>query len=73
MKLKQMQDRCTELEEEVARLETGIAECEQSLSSFHSLEETLETQARLETHRNDLQARLSEWEEISQAIETAQA
>ena len=48
MKLKQLQDRCTELEETVSRLEASIAECEQSLASFRSLEETLQTQSQLE-------------------------
>ncbi|MCC7497281.1 MAG: ABC-F family ATP-binding cassette domain-containing protein [Bryobacterales bacterium] len=72
LKLKQMQDRCGELEEQVAQLEGAIADLEQALSSFRSVEETLQTQVLLDARRNDLKLRLAEWEQVSQAIETAQ-
>jgi ATP-binding cassette subfamily F protein 3 len=73
IKLKQMQDRCAEIEEEVSKLEAGIAECEEALATFRSVEETLETQGLMERRRADLEALLKEWEETSEAIEAAQA
>ncbi len=70
IKLKQMQDRCQQLEQEIANLEQGIADCERELQSFVSAEETQRQTDLLAQRREDLADRMAEWEEISQAAET---
>jgi ATP-binding cassette subfamily F protein 3 len=69
IKRRQMEDRCRELEEEIGRLEAGIAHCETSLQNFISNEETLRLTQEMNTHRGELQALLSEWEDLAQALE----
>ena len=71
IKQKQLQDRCQELEQEIASLEKGIAECELQLQSFVSAEETQHQVDLLRQHRTDLTARMAEWEELSQSLETS--
>ncbi|HKT23551.1 MAG TPA: ABC-F family ATP-binding cassette domain-containing protein, partial [Terriglobales bacterium] len=69
IKLRQMRERVSEIEEEITKLEAGIAECEQALQRFVSAEETARLTQLLETRRSDLQSLMKEWEEISSAIE----
>ena len=69
IKLKQMQDRAQELEEEITKLEAGISECETSLLTFVSAEETRRLMELQETRKRDLEAAMNEWEEISSTIE----
>jgi ATP-binding cassette, subfamily F, member 3 len=69
IKLKQMQDRVQELEEEIFGLETAIASCETSLQNFVSAEETTRLTRELEQNRTDLRDRIAEWEQISQEID----
>ncbi|MBZ5568599.1 MAG: ATP-binding cassette domain-containing protein [Acidobacteriia bacterium] len=69
IKLRQMQDRQQELEEQISRVEAGIGECESGLQSFVSAEETARLASLLETRRSELQALLGEWEKLSVAIE----
>ena len=71
IKWKQLQDRCQQLEQEIANLEEGIADCELKLQSFVSAEETQRQVDLLARHREDLAARMAEWEELSQALETS--
>src|SRR5579864_3399739 len=71
IKLRQMRQRVREIEEEITKLRSAIAECEQSLQSFISAEETARTTQLLETRRGDLEALMKEWEEISALIESA--
>jgi len=71
IKLRQMQDRCQELEQEVAHVETQIAAAESELANFVSTEETIRAGNRLERHRSELAAMLAEWEQLSQTIESA--
>jgi ATP-binding cassette subfamily F protein 3 len=71
IKLRQMQERCKELEEEVAHLETQIAAGEAELGNFVSTEETIRVNGRVEKQRAELAAMVAEWEELSQAIESA--
>ncbi len=71
IKLRKMQDRCKELEAEVAHLETRIAADEAELANFVSTEETVRVSNRLEQHRAELAAMLAEWERLSQALESA--
>jgi ATP-binding cassette subfamily F protein 3 len=70
IRLRQMKERVHEVEEEITRLETGIAECETALQSFVNAEETRRQQELLASRRKALEEMLAEWEEISQAIET---
>ena len=69
IKRKQMEDRVKELEAEISRAETAIAECEASLQTFVSAEETARVTQGLASHRAKLQDHLAEWEELAQALE----
>lgn len=71
IKLRQMRERVREIEEEITKLEAGIAECEQSLQTFVSAEETARTTHLLESRRGDLNVLMREWEEVSVVIEGA--
>ena len=70
IKLKQMQDRAQELEEEITRLEQGIAECENALLTFVSPDETKRQMELRDSRQKELEQAMQEWEEISGAIET---
>src|SRR5579859_6968854 len=69
IRLKRMKERCHEVEEEITRIEAGIAECENGLQTYVSSEETRRVQELLAGRRKALEELLAEWEEISQAIE----
>ena len=69
IKLRQMKDRRREIEEEVTRLETEIADYEGALGNFVSAEETARVSGLLGSRRADLEALMAEWEEVSHAIE----
>ncbi len=71
IKLKQMKDRCQELEEEIARLEAGIAVTENALLTFVNSAQTQRQNDLLTRYRNDLEQTMMEWEEIAKALETA--
>ena len=71
IRLRQMRERQDSIEIEVAKLEAGIAECEDALSNFVSVEETMRVNALLEARRGELGALLEEWEEVSHSIETS--
>jgi hypothetical protein len=66
-----MQERCRELEEEVARLDAEVQECERALTVFVSAQETTRLTSLLAGHRRDLEERLAEWEEMSRVLESA--
>ena len=69
IKLRQMKERRQEIEEEVTRLETEIADHEAALANFVSIEETRRVTTLLDARRADLEAVMEEWEEVAQAIE----
>ena len=69
IKLRQMKQRAREIEEEITKLEAGIAECEQALQSFVSAQETAKVTDLLKTRRSDLETLMKEWEEVSAVIE----
>jgi ATP-binding cassette subfamily F protein 3 len=71
IRLRQMQERCRELEEEVARLDAEVQECERALTVFVSAQETTRLTSLLAGHRRDLEERLAEWEEMSRVLESA--
>jgi ATP-binding cassette, subfamily F, member 3 len=69
IKLKQMKDRCVELEEEIARLEAAIGVAETALQNFVSVEETQRQSNLLNQSKADMEARMAEWEELAAALE----
>jgi ATP-binding cassette, subfamily F, member 3 len=69
IKLRQMKERRHEIEEEVTRLETEIADYELALGNFVSVEETRRVTELLDSRRADLNALMSEWEQVAQTIE----
>ncbi len=71
IKLKQLQERHHRVEEHIARLEDGIAECERELQSFVSVEETARWTDLLAQRRGELEPLMAEWEELSQALEVS--
>jgi predicted nuclease with TOPRIM domain len=70
IKLRQMQERQQELEEEVSRVEAEIAACEKGLESFVSAEETTRLAELLQRRRAELEALMEEWEELSVVLES---
>jgi len=69
IKLKQMQERCTFLEEEVPRLESAIAHTETQLGNYVSAAETAHQSALLDELRAQLAAFTAEWEEVMLSLE----
>jgi len=69
IKQKQMEERCSFLEEEVPRIESALAHTEEQLGSYVSAGET----QRLTTLAEDLRAQLStltaEWEDLMLQLE----
>ena len=70
IKLRQMKERQQEIEEQVARLEAEIAECETALASFRSMEETRRQTEALDVYRSGLETLLAEWEQLGATLET---
>jgi ATP-binding cassette, subfamily F, member 3 len=69
IKLEQMKDRCQELEEQIALVETEIQQCEIALQNFVNAEETLRLTQELKRRRAELEALLPEWEELAHTLE----
>ena len=69
IKLKQMEERCAFLEEEVPRIEASIAHTESALGNYVSAEETQRQSALLEELRRQLGAFTEEWEELMTQLE----
>jgi ATP-binding cassette subfamily F protein 3 len=69
IKLKLMRERCNELEEEIARLETASALAETALQNFVSAEETQRQTELLHRSRSEMEQRMAEWEELAAALE----
>jgi ATP-binding cassette, subfamily F, member 3 len=69
IKRRQMEERCKQVEEEIAGLESGIAECERELQSYVSAEETARWTSLLAERRADLGPLMAEWEELSQELQ----
>jgi ATP-binding cassette subfamily F protein 3 len=70
IKLRQMAERCQELEEAIARVEAKIADAEQSLTVFVSAEETQRVVELLAGKRGELETLVAEWSEVSHFIES---
>jgi ATP-binding cassette subfamily F protein 3 len=71
IRLKQMQERHQQVEQGIADLEDGIAECERELQSFVSAEETQRWTELLGKRRGELESLMAEWETLSQELEEA--
>jgi ATP-binding cassette subfamily F protein 3 len=69
IKLRQMQDRRSSIEEEVTKLEAEVADYEAELSNFVSADETARVSKLLDQRRSDLEKLMQEWEEVVEAIE----
>jgi ATP-binding cassette subfamily F protein 3 len=69
IKLRQIKERRREIEEEVTRLETEIADYEGALANFVSAAETARVSRLLAARRGDLEVLLVEWEEVGRVIE----
>jgi ATP-binding cassette, subfamily F, member 3 len=69
IKLKQMEERCAFLEEEVPRIESSIAHTEGALGNFVSVAETERQSRLLEESREQLATLTSEWEELMMQLE----
>jgi ATP-binding cassette subfamily F protein 3 len=70
-KLRQLQERCASLEEQVAKAEADIADCESALLNFVSSDETIRLTKFLTQRREELTQLLAEWEQASLALEAA--
>jgi ATP-binding cassette subfamily F protein 3 len=72
IKRQQIEDRLHEIEEEIARVEAGIAQSENSLLTFVSADETQRQSKALESQRKELEGLMANWEELSQVLEAAE-
>ncbi|MGE5113060.1 MAG: ABC-F family ATP-binding cassette domain-containing protein [Acidobacteriaceae bacterium] len=70
IKMRQMEERCSELEKAIEATEQKIAECESGLANFISVEETQRQTTELEEGRRKLQRLMDEWEEVSEFLQT---
>jgi ATP-binding cassette subfamily F protein 3 len=71
IKRKQMQNRLSFVEAEIPRIETAIAEAEQTLAAFVSAEETQRQSATLDALRGEHASLTAEWEDLMQLLEEA--
>jgi ATP-binding cassette subfamily F protein 3 len=69
IKLKQMEERCAFLEDEVPRIEASIAHTEGALGNYVSAAETERLSRLLEELRQQLADSTTEWEELTMALE----
>jgi ATP-binding cassette subfamily F protein 3 len=68
IKRKHMEQRLGELEAAISRLETSVADCELSLSSFLSTDQSERQGRELLALKEELRQHLSEWEQLSHAL-----
>ncbi|MEZ5400067.1 MAG: ABC-F family ATP-binding cassette domain-containing protein [Bryobacteraceae bacterium] len=71
IKLKKLQDRQSELEEQIGGLETAIAAKEAELAVFRSAEESQRLADGIEADRRRIEALTSEWENVVAEVEAA--
>ena len=68
-KLREMQERRQQLEQDIARAEADIAGYEQSVQTFVSAEESVRVTSLIEQRRGELAKLIAGWEEVSHALE----
>jgi ATP-binding cassette subfamily F protein 3 len=71
IKRKKMEDRIRELEGEISRAETVIAQCETALQEFVSTEESRRQSLELDQRKAAHAALIKEWEDLSQSLQAA--
>jgi ATP-binding cassette subfamily F protein 3 len=71
IKRKKMEDRIHELEGEISRAETAIAQCETALQDFVSAGESQRQTQELDQRKAAHAALIREWEELSQSLQAA--
>jgi ATP-binding cassette, subfamily F, member 3 len=69
IKLRQLQERCSFVEEEIPRLESSIASAEESLGVYESAEETQRVTQLLGNLREQHASLTAEWEELVTQLE----
>jgi ATP-binding cassette, subfamily F, member 3 len=69
IKRKKMEDRIHELEGEINRAETVIAQCETALQDFVSSDESQRQSQELDRHRAAHAALIKEWEDLAQSLQ----
>jgi len=69
IKLRQLQERCSFVEEEIPRVESSIAGAEQSLGVYESAEETQRLTLLLTNLRAQHASLTAEWEELVTQLE----
>ena len=65
MKVQKLKDRLSKVEQQVAALESEIAQHEAALGTFKSVEETMRLSDLVAERRKTLEARVAEWEQLS--------
>jgi ATP-binding cassette subfamily F protein 3 len=73
IRLRQMQERCTTLEEEIPRIESAIQTTEVQLAVYVSPEHYQAQQIQLDQMRADHAAMLTEWEDLVVQLEEQSA
>jgi ATP-binding cassette, subfamily F, member 3 len=68
IKLRQMQERCEFLENEVSRLEAEIAGCEAALGNYKSAEETHRLTTKMDDLRRQAAEATAEWEATAEQL-----
>jgi ATP-binding cassette, subfamily F, member 3 len=71
IKRKKMEDRIRELEGEIIRAETVIAQCETALQDFVSAEESQRQSQELDERKTAHAALIKEWESLSRSLQEA--
>jgi ATP-binding cassette subfamily F protein 3 len=70
IKVRQMEERCSELEAAIQTTEKKISECESGLANFVSVEETQRLTSQLGHERKKLERLMKEWEEVAEFLQT---
>jgi archaellum component FlaC len=68
-----MKDRCTEIEEQVARLEAEIEGYGQELTDFRSAADSLRLTKLIEQGREEVARLMREWEDTAKVVEEQEA
>jgi ATP-binding cassette subfamily F protein 3 len=72
IRIRQMQERLSYVEEELPRIEAAIADTEQSLGVFISVDETSRLTAQLDALRKQQDSLTTEWEDLMSQLEEQQ-
>jgi len=73
IKIKQLEDRCSFLEEEIPRIEGSVAHTEEQLGIYISAAETARLSALADDLRNQLAGMTAEWEDLTMQLDAQAA